>query len=97
MESKRIELEHGIMAVVSYQENQPKPFWAFAYEFWDYDDDTGEFLQPANDGSEYVQVCMCYGQDPELLLFRGIKEYGLPLPRSNEQKKQYRNYLRLKD
>lgn len=90
---KTMELESGIKANVTFQARQRKPFWAFAYEFWEYDDDTGEFLQPANGGSEFVQVCMCYGQDPDELLLRGIHRYGLPMPRDKADKKRYRDYL----
>lgn len=91
-QSKTMELEQGIKANVTYQAHVKKPFWAFAWEYWDYDDDTGDFIEPANGGSEYVQVCMCYGQDPDELLLKGIHRYGLPLPRNLDDRKRYREY-----
>ena len=92
----QMELESGIMANVTYQAHFEKPFWAFAYEDWDYDEDTGEFLQPANGGVEYVQVCMCYGQDPRDTLFKGIHRYDLPLPRNETDRADFLEWESLK-
>lgn len=93
MDTKRIELEEGIVAVVTYQDQMPEPFWMFGFQYWVYSEIDGEHLYPAWDGDGYIQVCLLGGQDPDEVLFKGIREYGLPVPRDGEIRVAYEAWL----
>ena len=66
----------GIVATATLQviDRKGGVFWSFAFERWKLSD--GEWIQPE---SEYVEVCMCFDQDPVKCLMKGIIIYELPI------------------